>query len=204
MVCTGLLLGQSVRSSLPHPVRIARLRLSLLHPACGSVVAVVSRSSAFASLDASARLIISCMSSLVSGSRFAILNSAFTKIIRRASNSATMVWSEGLGLLALSNTSRAHSLIVCVPARASNCAYSSSVTLVLMDLVRGVGISLFPVLEWKRTGDGSMMPNKINEFPYGNRKFLRRNHGERRIASCRVCSEFPYSNHRCYTAPVTG
>jgi len=53
-------------------------------------------------------------------------------------------------------------------------------------------------------GDGRMMPNKINEFPYGNSEFLRGNHGERRIASCRVCSEFPYSNHRCYTAPVTG
>src|SRR5712671_4700514 len=172
MVYTGLLLGQSVRSSLPHSVRIARFRLSLLHPACGSVVAVVSRSNAFASLDASARLIMSCMSSLVSCSRFAMLNSTLTRIIRRASSSATIVWSEELGLLALSNTSCAHSLIVCAPARASNCAYSSSVTLVLMDLVRGVGIKLFLVPNGGRAVDGGMLPNKLNESPSRNNRFL--------------------------------
>src|SRR5260370_8842190 len=204
MVYTGLLLGQSVRSPLPHSVRIARLRLSRLHPACGSVVAGVSRSNAFASLHAAARLNMSCMLSLVSGSRFAMQNSTFTRSIRRASNSATMVWSEGLGLLALSNTSRAHSLIVCAPARDSTCAYSSSVTFVLMDLVRGVGINLFLVPNGGRAVDGGMLRRKINEFPHGNCKFLSRNHGKRRSASCRVCSEFPYSNHRCYTAPVTG
>jgi len=65
-------------------------------------------------------------------------------------------------------------------------------------------MNLFLVPNGGRVGDGRMMPNKINEFPYGNSEFLRGNHGERRIASCRVCSEFPYSNHRCYTAPVTG
>jgi len=65
-------------------------------------------------------------------------------------------------------------------------------------------MNLFLVPNGGRVGDGRMMPNKINEFPYGNSEFLRGNHGERRIASCRVSSEFPYGNHRCYTAPVTG
>jgi hypothetical protein len=50
-----------------------------------------------------------------------------------------------------------------------------------MDLVRGVGINLFLVPNEGRAGDGGMMPNRINEFPYGGRKFLRRNHGEQRI-----------------------
>src|SRR2546425_8022465 len=128
----------------------------------------------------------------------------FSRMVRSANTSARTVCSPVFGLVALSRTSRAHSLIVCVPARASNCAYSSSVTLVLMDLVRGVGMNLFLVPNGGRAGDGGVMTNKIKEFPYRNRKFLRRNRGERRIASCRVCSEFPYSNHRCYTAPVMG
>lgn len=40
-------------------------------------------------------------------------------------------------------------------------------TLVLMDLVRGVGINLFLVPNGGHEGDRGMMPNKINQFPYG-------------------------------------
>jgi len=79
-------------------------------------------------------------------------------MVRSAKTSARTACSPAFGLVALSRTSRAHSLIVCSPARASNCAYSSSVTLVLMDLVRSAGTEL---------------PHKINKFPYGNHWLLR-------------------------------
>jgi excisionase family DNA binding protein len=47
-------------------------------------------------------------------------------------------------------------------------------------------------------------PNKINKFPYGNQELLRAEHSERKVASCRVCNKFPYSNLGCCTAPKTG
>jgi len=46
--------------------------------------------------------------------------------------------------------------------------------------------------------------NKINKFPYGNHRLENKNNGERKVASCRVCSRFPYSNLGCCTAPETG
>src|SRR6266481_8676207 len=68
----------------------------------------------------------------------------FSRMVRSANTSARTVCSPVFGLVALSRTSRAHSLMVCSPARASNRAYSSSVTLVLIDLVRREGMEFTP------------------------------------------------------------
>src|SRR5260370_548212 len=59
-----------------------------------------------------------------------------------------------------------------IARQASNSAYSSSVTLVLMDLVRGVGIRHFLVLTKEKASGRELTPNKINKFPYGNQRLL--------------------------------
>jgi hypothetical protein len=193
-----------LRSPRPHFMRVLCSYWAVSQPRCGAVVALVSRSMAFANLPALARLIMSSIAVLVSGSRLAMVNRMFIRIIRRASSSATMVCSAGLGLAAFNKASRTHSLIVRSPARASNCAYSSSVTLVLMDLVRGVGIRQFLVLTEEKASGRELTPNKINKFPYENQGWMRANSSERKVASGRVCSKFPNSNFGCCAAPKTG
>ena len=85
-----------------------------------------------------------CISSSVMRSALASLKNRFSKTVRNARTSAKMVCSHVWGLTAFDRTSRAHSLTVCLPARASNLAYSSSVTFVLMDFVRSVAIEFAP------------------------------------------------------------
>jgi len=76
--------------------------------------------------------------------------------------------------------------------------------LVLMDLVRGVGIADSIVLNHRQAIGRGVTPNKINKFPYRNQELLRAERSERKVASCRVCNKFPYSNLGCCTAPETG
>src|SRR6266699_1825216 len=92
----------------------------------------------------SARSTSCCISSAVSVRPWDTAKWTFSRMVRNAKTSARTVCSPAFGLVALSRTSRAHSLMVCPPARASNCAYSSSVTLVLTDLVRSAGTEFTP------------------------------------------------------------
>src|SRR6266851_2696719 len=103
------------------------------------------RCRALPNLSWSARSISRCISSALSVCPWDTAKWTFSRIVRRAKTSARTVCSPALGLVAFSRISRAHSLIVCPPARASNWAYSSSVTLVLMDLVRREGMEFTPM-----------------------------------------------------------
>src|SRR6266567_8121200 len=108
------------------------------------VAASARRCRALLNLFWSARSISCCISSAVSVCLWDMAKWMFSRMVRNAKTSARTVCSPAFGLVALSKTSRAHSLIVCSPARASNCAYSSSVTLVLTDLVRSAGTEFTP------------------------------------------------------------
>src|SRR5437879_5701342 len=108
------------------------------------VVASARRCCALLNLFWSARAISCCISSAVSVCPCDTAKWTFSRIVRKAKTSARTVCSLALGLVAFSKTSRAHSLIVCSPAEASNCAYSSSVTFVLIDLLRREGIVFTP------------------------------------------------------------
>src|SRR6267378_4036025 len=104
------------------------------------VAASARRCRALLNLFWSARSISCCIASTVSVCPWDTAKWTFSRIVRRAKTSARTVCSLALGLVAFSKTSRAHSLIVCSPAEASNCAYSSSVTFVLIDFVQKEGI----------------------------------------------------------------
>src|SRR6266705_5479947 len=108
------------------------------------VAASARRCRALLNLFWSARSISFCISSAVSVCPCDTANCMFSRIVRRAKSSARTVCSPALGFVAFSRTSRAHSLIVCSPAKASNWAYSSSVTFVLMDFVRREGMEFTP------------------------------------------------------------
>src|SRR5712692_6492811 len=138
----------------------------------------------------SARSMSCCISSAVSVRPWDTAKWTFSRMVRSANTSARTVCSLELGLVAFSRTSRAHSLIVCPPARASNCAYSSSVTLVLMDFVRREGIEFTPINSTSsHTGTKSCCAALYE-------KWL--------LASHWIFSKFPYSNLGCSAAPVWG
>src|SRR5216684_2353078 len=84
------------------------------------VVASARRCRALLNLSWSARAISCCISSAVSVCPCDTAKWTFSRIVRRAKTSARTVCSAESGLDAFSRTSRAHSLIVCSPARASN------------------------------------------------------------------------------------
>src|SRR6202521_5139815 len=109
------------------------------------VAAYARRCRALLNLFWSARSMSCCISSTVSVCPWDMAKWTFSRIVRSAKTSARTVCSPELGFVALRRTSRAHSLIVCSPAEASNCAYSSSVTFVLMDLVRREGNGIHPI-----------------------------------------------------------
>src|SRR5260370_1639610 len=123
---------------------VARVFLSapsLLHgtpPAAASA----RRCCALPNLSRSARSISRCISSAVSVCPWDTAKWTFSRIVRSAKTSARTVCRPASSLAAFRRTSRAPSPIACPPARASNWAYSSSVTLVLMDLVRSAGMEL--------------------------------------------------------------
>src|SRR5712692_7221737 len=132
------------RADTPYrPVarKIPRIVLSapLLFHGIPPVAASARRCRALLNLFWSARSMSCCIFSSVSVCPWDTAKWTFSRIVRNAKTSARTVCSPGLGFVALRRTSRAHSLIVCSPAEASNCAYSSSVTFVLMDLVRSDG-----------------------------------------------------------------
>src|SRR6266851_1551570 len=138
------------RSDSPYrPVarKISRIVLSapLLFHSAPPVAASARRSRALLNLFWSARSISCRMSSAVSVRPRDTAKWTFSRMVRNANTSARTVCSPGLGFVAFSRTSRAHSLIVCSPAEASNWAYSSSVTFVLMDLVRREGNGIHPI-----------------------------------------------------------
>jgi hypothetical protein len=62
-------------------------------------------------------------------------------MVRSAITSPIKATSTGLGPAGFNRTSRAYSLMARPPVWASNWLYSSSVTLVLMDLVRKTGFT---------------------------------------------------------------
>src|SRR5712691_4909351 len=130
----------------PVARKVSRIVLSapLLFHGIPPVVASARRCRALLNLFWSARSMSCRISSPVSVCPCDTAKWRFSRIVRSAKTSARTVWSPAFGLVALSRTSRAHSLIVCPPARASNRAYSSSVTFVLMDLVRREGIEFTP------------------------------------------------------------
>src|SRR5260370_449303 len=133
------------RSDSPHrPVarKISRIVLSaplLLH-STPPVAASARRCRALLNLFWSACSMSCCISSAVSVPPWDIAKCRFSKIVRSAKTSARTLCSPALGFVAFNRASRAHSLMVCSPAEPSNCAYSSSVTLVLMDFVRSQGM----------------------------------------------------------------
>src|SRR6266481_6043812 len=132
------------RSDSPYPPfarKISCIVLSapLLFHGTPPVAASARRCRALLNLFWSARSMSCCISSTVSVCPWDMAKWMFSRTVRNAKTSARTVCSPAFGLVALSRTSRAHSLMVCSPARASNCAYSSSVTLVLTDLVRSAG-----------------------------------------------------------------
>src|SRR5258707_12745339 len=138
------------RSDSPYPPfarKISCIVLSapLLFHGIPPVAASARRCRALLNLFWSARSMSCCISTAVSVCPWDTAKWMFSRIVRRAKTSArTTVCSLALGFVAFSKTSRAHSLMVCSPARASNCAYSSSVTFVLMDFVRREGIEFTP------------------------------------------------------------
>src|SRR5260370_1272324 len=133
----------------PVARKISRIVLSapLLFHGMPPVVASARRCRALLNLFWSARSISCRMSSPVSVCPCDTAKWRFSRIVRSAKTSARTVCSAESGLFAFSRTSRAHSLIVCPPARASNRAYSSSVTFVLMDLVRREGMEFTQLIQ---------------------------------------------------------
>src|SRR6266851_1243763 len=155
-----------------------------------SVAASARRSRALLNLFWSARSMSCCIFSSVSLCPWDTAKWMFSRMVRSANTSARTVCSPAFGLVAFSRTSRAHSLIVCPPARASNWAYSSSVTLVLMDLVRREGMEFTPMNSTSsHTGTKSCCATLYE-------KWL--------LASHWIFSKFPYRNLDCCTAPVWG
>src|SRR6266705_2787598 len=183
------------RSDVPYgPVarKIPRIVLSapLLFHGIPPVVASARRCRALLNLFWSARSISCCISSAVSVRPCDTAKCMFSRIVRRAKSSARTVCSPALGFVAFSRTSRAHSLIVCSPAKASNWAYSSSVTLVLMDLVRREGMEFTPINSTSsHTGTKSCCAVLYEQWL---------------VASHWIFSKFPYSNLGCCAAPVWG
>src|SRR5258708_32927131 len=108
------------------------------------VPASAKRCGGLLKLLCSDRLTSCCIASAVSVRPWDTAKWMFSRMVRSANTSARTVCSPVFGLVALSRTSRTHSLMVCSPARASNRAYSSSVTLVLIDLVRREGMEFTP------------------------------------------------------------
>src|SRR6266404_5586122 len=137
------------RPDSPYPPvarKIPRIVLSapLLFHGIPPIVASARCCRALLNLFWSARSISCRMSSPVSVWPCDTAKWRFSRIVRSAKTSARTVCSAESGLVAFSRMSRAHSLIVCSPARASNRAYSSSVTFVLMDLLRREGMAFTP------------------------------------------------------------
>src|SRR6266852_2642678 len=176
----------------PVARKVSRIVLSapLLFHGIPPVVASARRSCALLNLFWSARSISCRMSSAVSVCPCDTAKWTLSRIVRRAKTSARTVCSLALGLVAFSNTSRAHSLIVCSPADASNCAYSSSVTFVLMDFVRREGMEFTPI-------------NSTSSHT-GTKSWCKALYLKWLAASHWIFSKFPYRNLGCCTAPVWG
>src|SRR6266851_3835416 len=81
------------------------------------VAASARRCRALLNLFWSARSMSCCISSTVSVCPWDTAKWTFSRMVRNASTSARTVCSLAFGLVALCRTSRAHSLIVCSPAR---------------------------------------------------------------------------------------
>src|SRR6266478_5500299 len=152
------------------------------------VAASARRCRALLNLFWSARSMSCCISSAVSVCPWDTAKWMFSRMVRSAKTSARTVCSPAFDLVALSSTSRAHSLIVCPPARASNWAYSSSVTLVLMDLVRREGMEFTPI-------------NSTSSHT-GTKSWCKALYLKWLAASHWIFSKFPYRNLGCCTAPV--
>src|SRR5947207_686723 len=98
------------------------LSAPLLFHGIPPVAASARRCCALLNLFRSALSMNCFISSAVSVCPWDIAKWTFSRIVRSAKISARTVCSLALGLVAFSRTSRAHSLIVCPLARASNCA----------------------------------------------------------------------------------